>query len=567
MNNHRSSLGPAAVLVVTLLTGGWLLQQGVEQEQNVYVQTRLLQEVIDHIAERFVDPVERQQLYDEAVEGVLRSLGDPNTSLMGGEDFESFRIQTEGDYGGVGLEIVERDGFITVVSPIPGTPGARAGLRAGDRIVGVDGTNIEGWSSQRAVGVLRGPADSDVEVEVLRPGIDERIEFTITRAQIQLRSVAFSTLLDDGIAYLPLSLFQERSGQEVQKALEELKEQGMRGLVLDLRGNPGGILDQGIAVADLFLPAGRTVVETRGQGRNDSGSLRTSREGAFEDLPVVVLLDHGSASASEIVAGALQDHDRALILGTTSYGKGSVQSLFRLSGGNVLKLTTARWYTPQGRSIERTGANGRDEEQPGPLALDEGEEGRPYVLSVDGQLVPRPDTAGRPTVESAAGRTLYGGGGITPDLLVLPDTLTRDEQAAVARIARQGGALNAALFDFVVRYVQENSELSPPFQADDAVLDRFYESLADREIEVDRETFQRARRYLAREIEGELALQAWGEEEAFRQQGRTDLPLQRALELLRTADTPGSLFELAGQAIPGEAAGPDDQDGDDADSR
>ncbi len=549
MEDRRSSLAPAVVLIVTLLSGGWLLQRGAEQEQNVYVQSRLLQEIVDHIADRYVDPVERRQLYEQAIEGVLGGLGDPNTSLMGVDDYESFRIQTEGDYGGVGLEIVERDDFITVVSPIPGGPGSRAGIRAGDRIVEVDGTSIEGWSSQRAVGILRGRPATEVDVTVLRPGIDETIEFTVTREQIQLRSVAFATMLDDGIGYLPLSLFQERSGQEAREALDSLQAEGMRSLVLDLRGNPGGILEQGIEVADLLLPRNVPVVETRGQARNQSGTIRTSRESGFSELPIVVLVDHGSASASEIVAGALQDHDRALVLGNISYGKGSVQSLFRLTGGNVLKLTTARWYTPQGRSIERVAENG---ERPDPLADAAEAEGRSraYSISVDGQVVPLPDTAGRPVVESVSGRMLYGGGGITPDVLVLPDTLTANEQGAVGRIARRGGALNAALFDFAVRYLQENPGLEPPFQVTDGVLDRFYDVLQEREIEIDRDTFDRAGRYLARQIEAEVALQAWGEEEAFHQKIVSDRPLQRAVELLRSAPDREGLFTLAGQSIP-----------------
>lgn len=554
MNNRRIALAPVLVLTSALLLGGWFLQQGVGQEQSLYFQARVFQEVVDHVAERYVDPVERSDLYQNAIEGVLGSLGDPNTSFLDARSWEDFRIRTEGEYGGVGLEILERDGWVTVQSPIPGTPGARAGIRAGDRIVEVDGESAEGWSSARVADRLRGRPGSEVEVRMGRPGIDEPIDFTIRREVIQLRSVPFATMAAPGIGYVPLRVFSESSETEVRGAIERLRGEGMRGLVVDLRGNLGGLLDQGVAITDLFLQAGLPVVETRGRATDQNGVLRTSRPEAYPDLPVVVLIDESSASASEIVAGALQDHDRALVLGTPSFGKGSVQTLFRLTGGNVLRLTTARWYTPAGRSIQKD-----FEEQ---MAL-----GSRGVPTLAGPLTERPDTVGKPRVSSMGGRSLVGGGGITPDLIILADTLTQAEQAAVRAVYQEAGTFNTAMFNFSVRYLQENPNLARDFTLGDDVLERFYRFLVESRVAVGRDSFDQAARFIRYQLEREIARREWGEDGEFLHAAPADRPLQRALDFLRDADSPSSLFNQAGRAgglppAPGDQEAGAGQEGD-----
>lgn len=542
MSSPRAPLGPGLVLVLALLAGGWFLQRGVAQEQNVYLQSRLFQEIVDHISDRFVDEIERGRLYDFAIEGMIRELGDPNTSLLDRADYENFRIQTEGDYGGVGLEIVEREGYVTVVAPIPGTPGARAGIQAGDRLVGADGESMVGWSTQRAVQVLRGRPGSSVDVTVDRPGVDTPIEFTIERERIQLRSVAFAILLGDEVGYIPLRVFSETSTREVRAAADSLEAAGARGLVLDLRGNPGGVLEQGIGVADLFLEARLPVAETRGQAREQNQVLRSGSADRFPALPVVVLVDRFSASAAEIVAGALQDHDRALVVGASTFGKGSVQTLFSLTGGNVLKLTTARWYTPAGRSIERRRAVDEDDPLPVP-APPQGEEA--VAVSIYGETVLPPDTAGRPTVESMGGRMLYGGGGIVPDLLVQPDTLTADEQAAVRTLYRDWGRYTSARFDYAVEYLQRNGADLGTFQVGERELDELYRKLVDRGAEVDRTVWDRASRLIRHQLESEIALRGWGQEGEFERRRMNDPALLRAVELLRGSDSQVALFERA----------------------
>lgn len=526
-------IAPAVLVVlVALLTGGWFLQQGVAREQNVYFQARLFQEVVDHVAERYVDEVDRDSLYRSAIDGLLDELGDPNTSFLNASDYENLRIRTEGEYGGVGLEIVEREGWITVVSPLPGTPATRAGIRAGDQIVEVEGESMRDWSTEQAVQRLRGEPGTDVRVRIRRPGVESPIPFTLTRAHIEVRSVPFATILEDDVGYVPLQLVSESSAREVRTVVDSLRNEGMRGLVLDLRGNPGGLLDVGVELTDLFIERDDVVVETRGRASGQDEVLTASGPQAFPDLPVVVLVDERSASASEILAGALQDHDRALVVGNTSFGKGSVQTLFRLTGGNVLKLTTARWYTPSGRSIQKP-----HEEQ---MSLsDRG------VLALDGSYVLRADTAARPEFETMGGRTVLGGGGITPDLLVLPDTLTRTEQVAVNAIYKEAGTFNLALFNFAARYLQDHPEAGTGSRIDDRVLREFYAYLEEQGMKLERQILREADRFIRFQVGRELALQAGGDRGEFRFLAPADRQLQEAVELLKNADSPGSLFQVA----------------------
>ncbi|HSR40639.1 MAG TPA: S41 family peptidase [Longimicrobiales bacterium] len=528
----RQILPSALVLAVALVSGGWFLQQGVERGQNVYVQVRLLNEVVDHVVERYVDEVDRSSLYRSAIEGLLDDLGDPNTAFLDAEDYENLRIQTEGEYGGVGLEIVEREGWITVVSPLPGTPAMRAGIRAGDRIVEVEGQSTEDWSTQQAVDVLRGDAGSEVSVRIQRPGVDALIPFTLTRARVTVRSVPFATMLTERVGYVPLNLVSESSTREVREAVDSLRGEGMEGLVLDLRGNPGGLLDQGVALSDLFLDADQPVVETRGRAAGQDETFRSRTRQAFTDMPVVVLVDERSASASEILAGALQDHDRALIVGNTTFGKGSVQTLYRLSGGGVLKLTTAHWFTPVGRSIQKP-----QEEQM--AAMEQG------VPTLDGSLTALPDTAERPTFVTEGGRTVLGGGGITPDVVILPDTLSSQEQRAVRALYRHAGSFFLGLFNFSVRYLQEHPEMGPSPEVTDAVLEQFRAHLLEQDVPVDAEIYREARRFVAYQLGKELALQKGGDQAEFRYASAWDRQLQAATELLEEAGTPQALFRTA----------------------
>ena len=542
MSRGRSAWGPLIVLVVAMITGGWFLQRGVAQEANVYLQDRIFQEILDHVTEQFVDSIDRSELIVSAIEGVLDELNDPHTSFIDAPTWDGFRFRSgmDADYGGVGLEILKRDGWVTVITPIPGGPAVRAGIRAGDRVIEVEGASAEDWETDQAANLLRGRPGTDVSLVIDRPGVDEWIPFTLTRAVIELLSVPFATMVDEGVGYIPLQVFSQTSGREVRDAIERLQEEGLTSLILDLRANPGGLLDEGVGVADLFLAAGSPILETRGRAPGQNQEFGAVDAEMVPGLPVVVLVNERSASASEIVAGALQDHDRALVLGNRTYGKGSVQTLFPLSGGSRLRLTTARWYTPVGRSIQIV----RDEST-------ENGAGQSVALGLGGEPVRKEATEEQPTVESFGGRTLYSGGGITPDLVVLPDTLSTRERAGVQRLFRSTQVFATASFNYAVSYVQAHPNLEPGFALPGEELDRFYRTLIDEhEVVLDESDFVDAVRYVTIQLEREIALQAWGKEAAFLHTRGIDGQLTRAIEVLKQADTPEALFGLAGAAGP-----------------
>jgi carboxyl-terminal processing protease len=345
-------------------------------------------------------------------------------------------------------------------------------------------------------------------------------------------AVPFVERLEGDIGYVPLQVFQSTAQDEIRAALDSLRTEGVRGVILDLRGNPGGLLEEGIGVTELFVNDGATVVETRGRGPGQSARYAVSRTPEFAGLPIVVLVDASSASASEIVAGALQDHDRGVLVGTTTYGKGSVQTLFRLSGGNILRLTTARWFTPVGRSIDReVGENA--------VAPDHA------VLTLSGAYVPIEGDVDRPGFRSMAGRPLLGGGGIVPDVRVLPDTLTAVESGAVRALYRQGGAFNTALFSHAVEFIQARPGLTEAFEIGPAEMTAFRRTLDERGVQLPPGVFQDASRYIQYHLEREIALQAFGDGGQFRRTLRYDTQVARALEILEGATTTRALLQSA----------------------
>ena len=525
---RRGVFAPVAVVAFAVMAGGWLLQEGVDRASNIYVRIRVLQEVVDHVESSFVDDVDAAGLYNSAIDGLIRDLDDPHSSFLPADEYENLSIRIEGEYGGVGLEVVDRGGWVTVVSAMSGTPGQRAGIRAGDQFFEIEGIPADTMVTEEAVELLRGPPGTEVTVKMLRPGVEEPIEFTIERATILLRAVPFALMLEPGIGYVPLQTVSETSSREVRAAVDSLRGEGLEGLILDLRGNPGGLLDEGIAVSDLFLEAELPIVETRGRAARQSQTYSSSSPDRYRDVPIVVLVDGTSASASEIIAGALQDHDRAVVVGETTYGKGSVQSLFRLTGGDVLRLTTARWYTPVGRLIDRD----RD------AVVDVTE----HELAISGQVVRPTVLDGRPQYESLGGRTLLGGGGITPDLYVAPETLSPEEAEAVYRVFRRAGGFTAALFNYAVAFVQDHPNAQPGFAVRDSELEDFYETLPEWRGEVDRDEFMTAQRWVRYLMEREIALQAWGDAGQFQQSRRHDTQLATAIELLQAAPSTADLI-------------------------
>ncbi|MCG8466983.1 MAG: S41 family peptidase, partial [Gemmatimonadetes bacterium] len=350
MKAERSWTTALVVGVITLTSGGWLINQGATG--GAVEGRRLLDEVHRLIADRFVDEGSPDELYQMAIDGMLAELGDPYTDFLDPRDWEDIRYSTTGNYGGLGVRIDSKEGWITVVQVLPNSPALEQGLEVGDRIMEVEGESAEDWTRDKAVSVLRGPKGAPVNITIGRVGVDRPLAYRIVRDEIQVRQ-AEGFMLEGDIGFVQLIGFSRQAQEELVDSIDMLVETGARGIILDLRGNPGGLLEEGIQVTDLFLGAGVEVVETRSRLPDQNFTYRAPSGERYEEVPMVVLVNGLSASASEIVAGALQDHDRAVVVGTTSFGKGSVQTLYGLSGDNHIKITTARWYTPVGRSITK----------------------------------------------------------------------------------------------------------------------------------------------------------------------------------------------------------------------
>jgi len=535
----RRSFVLAGLFAVLFGLGWWAGRSGARGD--LYANLDLFVEVLHKVSDNYVDPVEPKKLIDGALKGMMRGL-DPYSQFLDSRAYGNLQSVTQGSFGGIGVVVGVRDNYPTVISPIEGTPAWRAGLHSGDIIVEIEGHSSLGLTIDEVADRLRGPQGTRVAIKVRREGEDQDQDYELERELIVTRSVPYSFLVERGIGYLRLSSFSEQTAVEVREAVESLRAAGARSLVLDLRLNPGGLLDQAVDVAEQFLPRNSLVVYTQGRQRGQDNRYYARDAHPLVQWPLVVLVDNGSASAAEIVAGALQDLDRGLLVGRTTFGKGSVQSVFPLRDrSGALKLTTALYYTPSGRSIHRTV---RDTSG----AADEDDDG-----GSNPHLAPR-DSSRRPVFHTAAGRTVYGGGGITPDVVVIPDSLPPLVQRAEVR---------SLPFRFANRWVNSHPEpassgngqpgrpggtAAPP---EPAPWDEFVAFLraekfafADAELAVLRPALERA-------LRRELARRRGGDAAAVRVALEGDPVFQRALEVLRRARGPREVFALAGVAPTG----------------
>jgi len=352
----RIALYIAVVSLIAVFAGVAFQRRSSAQTANDYESIELFTDVLSIVKKSYVEEVDTKKLIYGAINGMLTSL-DPHSSFMPPEMYKEMKIETKGSFGGLGIEISIKDGILTVISPIEDTPAYKAGIKAGDQILRIDDKFTKDLSIMEAVKRMRGNKGTRVVLTIMREGFDKPKEFPLIRDIIQVKSVKFKTL-DEGYGYIRIAQFQEKTDDDIVNALASLKKSNkgkLHGLVLDLRNDPGGLLDQAVRVADHFLPEGKLIVYTEGREK-DSKMRFIAQKGEKEpEYPIVVLINSGSASASEIVAGALQDHKRAVIMGTQSFGKGSVQTIIPLSDDSGLRLTTARYYTPSGRSIQAKG--------------------------------------------------------------------------------------------------------------------------------------------------------------------------------------------------------------------
>lgn len=324
------------------------------RDKNIYKELKTFNEVLDMVQKNYVEPIDSSVLMQGAINGMIKSL-DPHSAFMTPEIYKELEVETQGRFGGIGIEITILKDVLTVVSPIEDTPAFKAGIKSGDSIIKIDGKSTKDITIMEAVKKLRGPKDTKVTITIMRENMVQPKDFILTRAVIQIKSVKSKTF-DDHIGYIRIASFHERTASDLRKALDDVtaKTKPMKGLVLDLRNDPGGLLSQAIEVSDMFLKSG-IIVSTRGRTKNMETKTMAKDNGREVSVPMVVLVNEGTASAAEIVAGALQDNGRALIMGTQTFGKASVQTVIPLEDGSALKLTTARYYTPSGRSIQAEG--------------------------------------------------------------------------------------------------------------------------------------------------------------------------------------------------------------------
>jgi len=530
----------ALVAVISFFSGGWLLQRGVSSDGNVYQQARLFDDVLGHVSTYYVDSIGETDLYQKATRGMLEQLMDPYSVLLTGDDYKALTEQTSGNYAGLGIQIDVRDGWITVVAPLPETPAERAGVETGDQIIEVDGKSTEGWKNDQAVKALRGEAGSKIVITVRRSGIPDPIKYRLTRAQIHMRSVPQGTLFDAGVGYISLNPVSETSAEELRQEIAGMKGKGMKSLIMDLRGNPGGLLDQGVKVADLFLDSRQEIVSTRGRARGSTKEFFDEARQAWPDLPIVVLVNDGTASAAEIIAGALQDHDRAVVVGAPTFGKGLVQTLFPLGEGVALKLTTARWFTPSGRTIQRIAKDEEDQAAQAAMAVvSDTVLGAPDKESSDSALKERP------IFHTDAGRVVRGGGGIVPDLVIRPDSLTSAERDFAKALGNSLPQYRDALTTIALDAKKTNSIKSEAFKVTPEMRQQVLQKLRAKDVQISPAVFNGAGTLIDEQLGFEIARYVFGRPAEFRRRAARDVQMQTAMGLLRKAQTPKQLLTLA----------------------
>jgi carboxyl-terminal processing protease len=355
---RKTWVGLTIVLLIALFTAGVMVGKGLRDalsaESETYGDLKTFAEVLALVQKNYVEETNSKDLVYGAIRGMLNTL-DPHSAFMSPEMYKEMQVDTKGEFGGLGIQIGIKDNRLTVIAPIEGTPADRAGILAGDVIIKVDEESTKEMSLMDAVEKMRGPKGSKVKLTVQREGLEEPQVFELTRDIIKIESVK-SKMLDDHIGYIRLSQFQEMTAKDLASALKKLKEEKMQSIILDLRNNPGGLLSSAVETTEQFIPPGRVVVSIRGRDpKKQTDEYRSSDRNPYDTYPMIVLVNEGSASASEIVSGALQDWGRAIVLGTQTFGKGSVQTILQLSDGSGLRLTTAKYYTPKGRSIQNVG--------------------------------------------------------------------------------------------------------------------------------------------------------------------------------------------------------------------
>lgn len=515
-----------AVLALSAVLGGIYgpsasatADQASDIDNSIRTFTRVLSVVERNYAEKFdVD----EAIYNGAIPGMLRLL-DPHSAFLDARQFTVMREDQRGKYYGVGMMVAPREGRTIVQAPFVGSPAYKAGIRPGDVILRVDGKPTDGLSTSEVADMLKGPKGTVVHIEMGREGYDDLLEFTIVRDEIPRHAVDQALLIKPGIGYVRLVGFNETTDRELEAALDKLDAASLQGLILDLRINPGGLLNEGIAVADMFLQKDQLIVSHRGRSSQERRYYATRGNRGVE-VPLVVLLSNQSASASEIVAGAIQDHDRGLIVGDSSFGKGLVQTVFNLRENNGLALTTARYYTPSGRLIQRDYKA---------VSLYEYYQlrGKPVEQPTDVKL-------------TDSGRQVYGGGGITPDVMVTLPKFTKFQETLLRRDVLV--PYEQGVGGFTRAFLGNKPAVGRDFTADQVVLNEFRQYLDRQNIEFTETDIAENLRWIQHKIRREVLLSVFGLDESFKVALEDDVQVQKGIEVLPQAR---ALYENAKRVI------------------
>jgi carboxyl-terminal processing protease len=546
LNNRKTAIVLVTLILCVFALGAFADSQLSNEKEDVYHDLEIFAKIVEKVKLYYVDDVNSHELIDEAINSMLKTL-DPHSQYLSGLDYEDLMVSTRGEFGGLGIFISFRDNYPTVISPIDDTPADRAGIRGGDQIVEIEGQKTEGWQTDKAVGLLRGEPGTAVRFKVSRPGEKDSIEYSITREVINVKSVPFYSMFENKTGYIKVSNFAKNTAEELEAALEDLEGQGMKELVLDFRTNPGGLLETSREVSELFLDKDKLVVFTKGRLPNSNRKYYSHNKSPHNGYPIVIMINGASASASEIFAGALQDWDAAFVVGQTSFGKGTVQTVFNLSDTEAVKLTTAKYYTPSGRSIHKD-ENVREAEM---AALhDSGDEDGDDTADIraprneprknaDGATTDVDDTkAEKPVYYTSSGRIVYGGGGITPDLEFEPEVYTDLER----RLER-----DALAFSFAVEYLTHN-EIDEKLLITDDIMKQFLGFLKERKFEYkDEDLTPDNLSYIRMMLARELATNKYGRQAAYRVVTAADPEFLRVIAILKDNNTLGSLFQYAEQ--------------------
>src|SRR5687768_218076 len=497
--------------------------QNVELQKRMKEYTDLLSAVTTWAAEEITPD---EAVY-ASVDGMLRAL-DPHTSFLEPKEYSDMQDRQKGTFYGLGILVTKRNDQVTVITPLEGTPAARLGIRAGDVISEVEGVATEDLTLDETVKRLKGPKGTTVNIKIKRVGMKEPIPLTIVRAAIPTNSISNVLMLRPGVGYIRLKDFTSTTVRELADAIDKLEEQGMQKLVLDLRMNPGGLLDAAVGVSDHFLEKGQMVVYTKGRTPDSAQEYLAPGKHVKFDQPLVVLVNRGSASASEIVAGAVQDHDRGLVVGETSWGKGLVQSVYTLQYGAGLALTTSKYFTPAGRNIQRDYTSMYD-----------------YYMADEAENGPEVPLSQREKFKTDTGRIVYGGGGITPDHMVKQPELSRTTQLLEVR---------SAIFNYAVEYAAKHPDLTKELPITPAIIEEFVRFAADKEVapEADiRDALQNAddRKFVERALKAEIVAAKYGYDASYPYRLQGDAQVEKALEVFPEAQKLATLAAAHGRSV------------------